>query len=229
MTKSKEDSKRSTSPRAPVLGLEDCLNAVKAIFEKEQHNSMSTETIAAHIGMSPNGGAFLTKLANLSYYGLLDRVSKGEYKVSDLAKSIILAENDDEAKDALAISLQTPKIFATLQAEFVVTGLPTQKNLTNKLIKQGFNQTTAGKVARAFLDSIAFSGSRVNPKSVTESDKSKNSEENITDNREDAKTSPISYKHEIFLGTGRLAIVQVPGDLTKSEVTRISKVLDALT
>jgi hypothetical protein len=209
------------SPRAPAYDLEESLKIVRVIFDNEHHNKMGANTIAGHLKMQPGGGTFLTKMAALSYYGLLDRVGKADYRVSERAKTILLSNSENEKRQAMNEALRQPTLFAALCDEFAGSGMPTEANLTNQLVRDGFSATKGSKVAHAFLASAKYAGFG--------EDRPDAEQENVQMQSEVGFPPENKYcVQEIPLGGGRRAIIKVPDDINKDDIGRIARVLNAL-
>lgn len=222
MSEQEQEKPKVKAPRGPSYDLEESIEIVGLIFGKEQHNSMDVKTIGQHIGMKPTGGTFLAKMAAVSYYGLIDRVGKADSRVSDLAKTILLSNSDQERRRALIDALRRPKLFASLCDEFASTGLPTEANLANRLIRDGLGAAKGSRVAHVFIKSAKYAHFGDEEVADTPRLETESRSQNVTS--DESRTCV----QEIPLGEGRRAVLRIPDDITLDDIEKIGRVLKAL-
>lgn len=109
---------RGRSPGYPNLSLPEAIGRVRKVFEADRRNPIEREIVAKHIGYSGLSGAADKAIASLMHYDLLERVGKGEIRVSQLAVDILHPETDAERKAAVYKAAFAPEIFQTLHAKF---------------------------------------------------------------------------------------------------------------
>jgi len=93
-------------------------------------------------------------ISNLMQYGLLERVGKGEVKVSRLAVDILYPAPGDSNAKALADAAFRPQLFADLRSRFVQT--PSREALKSYLKREGFLDRAINPIASAYLDTCAY-------------------------------------------------------------------------
>ena len=234
--------RRQKSPNAPAYSLQECQEDTRKIFRIEGQVPISRESIAEHLGLAAQSGPFNRKLSSLRQYGLLDPIGK-DLRVSDLFLRIDHAPDEGERRRSLREALGRPAIFQGLLAQYENSGTPSDINLTNQLVlKYRFTKKNAETVAKAFLESCRFAGlsqgrppvssyspasSSLLPTKVSPPELSYPKEEVSEYNRRKEEIQ-AQCRQEIPLGIGRRAVIELPEDVTKEEITKIIRVLQAL-
>lgn len=163
---------RKKSPRAPSIALDDALDRVMKVYEKERLHPAPVDVIAQDMGYKDaNNGRALAALASLRYYGLVDRISDGLLAVSKDVEAYRYAPSDDLRASYLKKFLTTPPIFGELLDRYS-TGLPSDGNLRYELIQRGFLPATAESLVAVLRRSAefakAFEGQKDDPGPVEE-------------------------------------------------------------
>ena len=230
---------RQKSPNSPAYNLKECVEDTRKIFQAENQVPASREALAELLGLAAHSGPFNRKLSSLRQYGLLEPVGK-DLRVSDLFLRIDHSEQEGEHHRALHESLSRPPIFQGLLAQYESTGLPSEMNLTNHLIlKQKFTKKNAEVVAKAFLESVRFSGlsnswrtSPAQPEGdALQTDHQKESPTEKETSAESPRQLVELIRHcrqEIPLGIGRKVIIEMPEDIAEEELAKVIRVLNAL-
>jgi len=148
----KQMSKRS--PRYPSDSLQDALERVRAVFEADRQNPIDRSTVAHHMGYSGISGASDKTISNLMQYGLLERIGKGEVRVSRLAVDILHPEPGSTGAEELAEAAFKPKLFADLKSRFDQT--PSREALKSYLKREGFLERAINPIASAYLDTCHY-------------------------------------------------------------------------
>lgn len=235
---------RQKSPNAPAYSLQDCQEDARRIFRIEGQAPLSRESIAEHLGLASHSGPFNRKLSSFRQYGLLDPIGK-DFRVSDLFLRIDQSFDENDRRRALREAIGRPAIFQSLLAHYENSGLPSDLNLTNQLLlKYKFTKKNAETVAKAFLESCrlgSFSPGRfpafAQPPPLPQSALSGPPLTQETFPLSRKTSSPLitanegqlsSCRQEIPLGLGRRAIVELPDDISTEEISKIVRVLQAL-
>lgn len=239
---------RQKSPNAPAYSLQDCQEDARRIFRIEGQASLSRESIAEHLGLSSHSGPFNRKLSSLRQYGLLDPTGK-DFRVSDLFLRIDQSFDEEDRRRAIREAIGRPAIFQSLLAHYENSGLPSDLNLTNQLLlKYKFTKKNAETVAKAFLESCrlaSFFQGRLSPFSHSQPPPLLQSPisgvppvHEASPSTHQRKTLPLpatageghwsSCRQEIPLGSGRRAVVELPEDISTEEISKIVRVLQAL-
>ncbi|MEM7216686.1 MAG: hypothetical protein AAF423_14200 [Pseudomonadota bacterium] len=143
------------SPSYPSIPLKGAIERVGILFEKERFNPISREAAAKLFGYSGLTGGSNTLLADLAAYGLIERVGKGEIRVSQRVAQIIHPHDDAEYSGALASAAQNPKLFSTLRERFP-DHLPSDDNLEGVLVRMGFSAKGTRPARKAFLETFRY-------------------------------------------------------------------------
>jgi hypothetical protein len=149
--KVEREAARSRSPRYPNFGLPEALVRVKKVFDADRRNPIDREVALKHIGYSGASGAADKALATLQQFGLLDRVGKGEVRVSQLAVDILHPDSDAQGRRAIAQAAFAPTIFKTLRERFP-DGRFSDDALRSYLVRSGFLNRAVEPVVRAYGD-----------------------------------------------------------------------------
>jgi hypothetical protein len=144
---------RIRSPNYPQVELQDAVDLVRTIFGKEGQNFTPREVVAELLGYSSVNGASEKKMSAITAYGLLDRNSERELRVSDLAMKILHPENEQEEIGALAEAALSPNLFQEIHEKWPDT-LPSDASLRSYLIRRGFNQNAVDQVIAVFRNTM---------------------------------------------------------------------------
>ncbi len=149
---------RKKSPRAPSISLDEALERVLRVYEKEKRHAAPTEVVVQDMGYkSANNGAALAALASIRYYGLLEKPQEGKLAVTKEFESYQFAPDDDVKRGLLLRWLRSPQVFADLIDRYP-GGFPSDKNLRFDLMDHGFSPASADSVVSVFRRSIEFAG-----------------------------------------------------------------------
>lgn len=147
---------RRKSPRAPSIPLDEAIERVLRVYEKEKRHPTPTEVVAQDIGYkSANNGAALAVLASLRYYGLLERPEDGKLSVAKDVENYQYSPDDKVKRDLLLKWFRMPPVFADLLDRYP-GGLPSDANLRFDLINRGFSPSAADSVISVFRRSAEF-------------------------------------------------------------------------
>jgi hypothetical protein len=149
---------RKKSPRAPSIALDEALERVLLIYEKEKRHAAPTEVVVQDMGYkSANNGAALAVLASIRYYGLLEKPHQGKLAVSKEFENYKYAPDDEVKRGLLLKWLRSPQVFADLIDRYA-DGFPSDKSLRFDLMDRGFSPASADSVVSVFRRSIEFVG-----------------------------------------------------------------------
>ena len=108
-----QDLVRKKSPRAPTISLDDAVERVLRIYDKERVHPAPADLVAQAMGYKDaNKGRALGALASLRYYGLVDRVGEGKLAVSKDVEAFKYAPNNELRDAYLRKFLAAPPLFA---------------------------------------------------------------------------------------------------------------------
>lgn len=141
---------RARSPSYPNFPLSEAVERVEHVFNADRQNPVDRETIATHIGYRGLSGASDKAISTLSQYGLLEKVAKGEMRVTDLAVDILHPESPDAKNRALWQAARHPHLFAQLFDRFSV--VPSSNALQSYLKREGFLERAINPISSAYLE-----------------------------------------------------------------------------
>jgi hypothetical protein len=141
----------------PADNLQSAVSMVGRVRDGIGFSPASRETIAAALGHKVISGTSGRKLAVLAHFGLLERVGGGSYRVSELAKRILIPTSPTERVQAIAEAVRTPALYAALIERYQGHALPTM--LANVLTRElGVFETSAEHAAQEFRASVDYAG-----------------------------------------------------------------------
>jgi hypothetical protein len=144
---------RMRSPNYPGIPLKQAIDLTEKIFKADRTNVIDKEVAAEHMGYSGLTGRTLKLLGALSQFGLLDKVGKGNVRVSKTAVSILHGIDDDEKRSALAVAAGTPALFKRIRDTF---DNPSDKTITSFLMKEGFTDTAVAPVIKSYTETNSY-------------------------------------------------------------------------
>ena len=141
------------SPNFPTIALGQAIDLVGKIFREDRQNAIDKEVAAKHMGYTGLTGRTLKLMGALSQYGLLDKVAKGQVRVSRNAVSILHWSDDEERRDAIAKAGTSPVLFRRIRDAF---DDPSERTITSYLIKEGFTDSAIPAVLKSYRDTNRF-------------------------------------------------------------------------
>jgi hypothetical protein len=145
---------RTRSPHYPNFSLREAIARAERAFNADRRNPMDRDVAAKNIGYSGSSGAADKALATLNQYGLLERVGKGQVRVSQLALDILHPENPSEKSRALNKAAFTPPLFKDLRNQFPDGA--SEANLHSYLVRQNFQNRALRPAIGAYLETCSF-------------------------------------------------------------------------
>ena len=143
------------SPRYPSMSLEDAIEHGRTIFEKDRRYPIAREVAAAHIGYKSLNGAADAALSSLMQYSILEKVTKGEVRVSQWTIDILHPDNAVQRRNAIRSAANNPALFRTLNERFV-DAIPSNETLRSYLTRENFNDRAIGPIIAAYTKTRAF-------------------------------------------------------------------------
>lgn len=149
-------SKPIRSPSYPNMSLSDAVDAVRKIESLYRSSAVDRVSAAKRIGYSSLSGPANKALAALAQYGFLERAGKGDTRVTQRARAILHADNDEERKQNLLLAASEPDLFRELRERFDSIPVPPEEGVVTYLNRQGFNPTAVRPAAKAFLNTMSY-------------------------------------------------------------------------
>jgi hypothetical protein len=141
------------SPNYPAIPIKQAIDLTEKIFKSDRTNTIDKTVAAQHMDFVGLNGRTLKLLGALSQYGLLDKVGKGNVRVSKTAVSILHGLNDTEKKQALALAAAAPPLFKRIRDTF---DQPSDRTITSFLMKEGFTDRAVSPVLRSFNETNSY-------------------------------------------------------------------------
>ena len=153
---SSSESVRKKSPRAPSISLDEALDRVLKVYDKERLNPAPLDVIAQGMGYKDaNNGRALAAIASVRYYGLMERHGDGRLGVTKDVESYKYAPSEEMRRAHLRKFVATPALFAELLDRYS-SGLPSDGNLRYELIQRDFLPSTAESMVGVLRRSFDF-------------------------------------------------------------------------
>lgn len=144
---------RMRSPNYPAIPLKQAIDFVDKIFRSDRTNVIDKGVAVEHMGYTSLNGRTLKLLGALSSFGLLDKVGKGNVRVSKVAVSILHGIDDEEKRAALVAAATAPALFKRIRDTF---DQPSDKTITSFLMKEGFTDAAVAPVLKSYNETNAF-------------------------------------------------------------------------
>lgn len=184
---------RVRSPKYPNFSLEDAVQHAGAIYEADRNYPVTREDVAKHMGYSGLSGASDKSIATMMQYGLLERISKGEVRVSQLAIDILYPENEEQRKVALREAAFTPPLFKAIKERFPERE-PSEQTLRSWLLREQFNDRAINPVIRSYAQTCSYlRQENATENSVKDAEDRSHSEESGENEGADAKFGGASH------------------------------------
>ncbi len=231
---------RKKSPRSPAFPLEDCLEKVLKIYEKEKGYDVNTDTVARHAGYKDGkSGASLSFIAALGYFGLTVRRGDGVVAVSPDVREYKVLPDHAEKQALLVKWLKSPAVFRELLEDDFPAGLPSDPTLRYTLIKKGYSDKAADDCLKVFKRSVEFVGYydinaqdalvEAPPQPTLPAVVAKSPEE-ISDAFDRSNDGlPVDFDEiPVRLGNGRRAWLRIPTPFYERDKARLKKQIDLI-
>ncbi|GAB5378076.1 MAG: hypothetical protein AcusKO_45380 [Acuticoccus sp.] len=151
-------SKPIRSPSYPAMSLEDAVTAVGKIEAVYRSAPVERGAAAKLVGYSSLSGPANKALAALASYGLLERAGKGDARVTERARAILHADDDQERKANLVEAAMSPALFRAIREKFREAPIPPEDGVITYLNREGFNPSAVQPATRAFLQTMRYLG-----------------------------------------------------------------------
>ena len=152
----RESQPRKKSPRAPSMTLEEAVDRVRRVYERERLHPAPTDVVAQHLGYKgASNGAALQTLASIRYFGLVERPKDGYLAVSKDFERFQYAPDEQQKRALLIGFLRTPPLYADLLDKYE-SALPSEANLKFELIERGFSPISAESALSSFRRSVDY-------------------------------------------------------------------------
>lgn len=146
---------RTKSPKYPNYPLSTAIENVRKVYEADRTSPLPREVIAKHLGYSGLSGASDSNIATLVQYGFLERISKGEMKVSQVAVDILIPETDAQKQSAINRAAISPPLFAEIRNHFEGHA-PSEQALRTYLMRREFHDRAIDPVIKSFAPTMAM-------------------------------------------------------------------------
>lgn len=145
--------KKQRSPSFPIIPIDEAINRVRLIYERDRRAFTTANAVLEHLGYSSKKGMSGTSgrvVAALKQYGLLDEQG-GQYRVSDLAFRILnLPDDSEERQELIRNAALAPPIFKKLLT-FYQGEVPSDAALRSQLVlHEKFNPDSVDQFIRVF-------------------------------------------------------------------------------
>ncbi len=241
-----ERVERSRSRQYPSTSLPELVPQVRHISDAVGFGPAAADTVAQAMNYSGKNGASMARIAAHVHFGLLEIAGKGSYRLTELAKRIILPVSDSDQAEAIAQAATNPKLYTELVGRFAGHTLPTL--LPNILARDfGIMPQQTQEVATDFRKTVEYAGllrngvlhnSAAEVQSATTDSASAvdlapvaspaSSAHQVPEFARPASIVAQSSSYTIPLTKGRVGVLQLPVPVALSDVDRLKKWLDLM-
>lgn len=156
MEKTEKQQKREKSSAYPSISLGEAVNSLKKLQDNLGSGPYSRDSAAKGLGYSGVSGASASKIAAISYFGLLSK-KNGIYTQTDLAKRVLFPADDATMSGNFLQAVKCPSLYGKLIERYRNQAMP--QKLENILITDYKISPKAAKEAvDIFRESIEFAG-----------------------------------------------------------------------
>jgi hypothetical protein len=141
------------SPNFPAVPLGQAIDLVGKIHREDRTNAIDKDVAAKHMGYTGLTGRTLKLLGALSQFGLIEKVAKGQIRVSKTAVSILHWADEAERREAIAKAGTAPVLFRRIRDSFED---PSDRTITSYLVKEGFTDTAIPAVLKSYKETNRF-------------------------------------------------------------------------
>jgi hypothetical protein len=151
--------RRTYGPKAPNISLQQGVEHVRKLYEKDGRSGSRRESAVKHLGYTGLNGASMTLLADLKKMKLTTDQDKRIMLTRD-ALLILVSQDEGEKKEALRRCALAPTLYDKVYKKYADSGhLPSQETLESDLIlEHGFDRAKVKQVADALRDTFQFAG-----------------------------------------------------------------------
>lgn len=146
---------RIRSPGYPNVSLEQVIENVGKVHQQDRQHPVDRSAVALHLGFSGLSGAADRALSALLHYGLMEKVKKGELRVTDLALRILHPCDPSERREALYEAGFAPELFTELRQRYPEAP-PSRDSLSSYLSRSGFASAAIPAATKAYLETCYF-------------------------------------------------------------------------
>lgn len=146
---------RMRSPNFPALSLEDAMKTAGELYSKVRKMTVDRDAAAKELGYTGLTGRSLKVLGALNQYGLIDNVSKGQCRVTDLAEQALHGFPEEEKAGALHRAARSPSLFRAIYEEFGEE-IESAHAIRSFLLKRGFTDRGVESALQSFLATQRF-------------------------------------------------------------------------
>lgn len=151
-----KSQKREKSSAYPSISLEEAINSLKKLQDNLGSGPYSRDAAAKGLGYSGVSGASASKIAAISYFGLLSK-KNGVYTQTDLAKKILFPSDDSETRINILQAVKSPTLYGRLIERYNNQAIP--QKLENILVTDyKISPKAANEAVEVFRNSIEFAG-----------------------------------------------------------------------
>lgn len=146
---------RIRSPGYPSFPLEQVIEFATKIHSQDRQHPVDRETAARHMGFSGLSGTSDRALSALMHYNLIERVKKGELRVTDVALRMIHPDSPAERRAALHDAGFAPGLFKELRERYPGEP-PSRDSLSSYLSRSGFASAAIPAATKSYLETCYF-------------------------------------------------------------------------
>ncbi len=224
------------SPNYPGISLEDAVGVLAALYQGTSgpgvgRGEFTRQDAASAWGYTSAAGPVKVRLASLRQYGFLEGKKGGNPRLTNRALTVILRNQASrEHRDAIALAVLTPPIFAELHHELESAAPDAMRQFL--VVEKNFTNEGANRLISVYAASMAYAGideyDNMGEQIDDDLDNEDQDEEEVSDMPPPpppALSQAGTMNIPIPFGSDRLGNVTLPIDLTNEEWKRFDRIL----
>ena len=142
--------------QAPNHDLQTTIGLLQKVYESLGEGPFGRKEMLEALGHKADSGSAGTKIGSLTHFALAKSV-QGSYRISEVARAILLPHDEVEKKEAVARAAGTPALYGKLIQTYGGRSLPPM--LSNILAREYDSpQPAAAEVVNLFRKTVEFAG-----------------------------------------------------------------------
>ena len=162
---STDKPKKLRSPSYPDIPLPKAIDLARTLHDSYRNSSIDRDAAARTLGRSPTSGGTMTMFSALVSYGLVEKPTRGEIRVTDLANAILHPDNHEEYLKSIKEAGTKPAWFEKLMEKFKGVDLPPAEGVESHLSRNGFSPVATKTATRCFRETVEFIRPALNARS----------------------------------------------------------------
>jgi hypothetical protein len=230
------------SVRYPYYGLKESIGFAEMIKNIGGRKEAPFSSVVKEMGVADTTNKrYSYSISSAEQFGLIEKTDNG-LKVTDKVLAILFPTEGEAQKIALLQEcFKKPNLYSAMINQYGGMDLPDQEILKNMFLHYGIAENVVGQAVTSFIESAKYAhvlkDNRLSVTSVDVQAEQKRGEEQkqpspVTPAVAKVESAPPDtdnyHKFEFLTSTGKKALIQIPVECTKSDLTTLKAILDVL-